>query len=193
MRLRPVLLPNQAFALCQQENQQADQSSQRNTGGSHRNIHKGFQIGIVCAGCGNSTGVQFGAVGEGNDQLAVFIDGNAGNTNAVLALYLAEIFLGAVGEGDDQLAVFVQLNVGNPHAVRAVFAVCTVLAVGSVFSVDTVLTVFAVCAIGTCGLNAGIGGSDPPVAVAADIRGQAILAVLAVFPVLPVCCGILKL
>ena len=97
----------------------------------------------------NDPGVEFCPVGEGNDQLAVFIDGNAGDTNAVLALYLAEIFLGAIGEGDDQLTIFVQLDVGNSNAVRAVFTVRTILAVGSVFTVDTIFTVFAVCAIGT--------------------------------------------
>ena len=129
-----VLLPNKAFTLCQQESQQTNQSSQRNTGGSHRNIHKGFQVGIIRCGGGNSTGVEFGAIGEGNDQLAVFIDGNAGNTNAILALYLAEIFLGAIGEGDNQLTIFVELDVGNSNAVRAVYTLRTILAVGSVYT-----------------------------------------------------------
>ena len=115
-----LLLSDQAFTPCEQESQQTNQSSQRDTGDSNRDIHKGFQMGNLCAAhssrrfrCPDNPGVQFGAVGEGNDQFAVFIDGNAGDTNAVLALYFAEIVLGAIGEGDNQLAIFVELDVGN--------------------------------------------------------------------------------
>src|SRR5699024_3677704 len=132
---------------------------------------------------GDSPGVELRPIGEGDDQLAAVVDGNASNPHAVIARYLAEIFLSAVGEGNDQLTGLIDCNIGNSYAVLTVRAV---LAVGSVFAVDTVLAVRAIC---TCGLNTCVGIPNPPVAVAADIRGKAIFAVLtvlAVFPVLPV-------
>ncbi len=64
----------------------------------------------------------------------------------------------------------------------AVLAVLTIFSVSTIFTgraILAILTVFSILAIDTLGANSGVLVADPPVAVASDVRRQAVLAIRA--------------
>lgn len=192
------------FTLDQQEDQHRNHTCQRNARHGHGNVYHRSQMGNVPLVHRrghflrpHDADVEFRAVGQGDDELAVVIDLNVSDSHTVLAI-LAVLTAGTrrrnagVSTADPPVAIAADKGGeavgairarGTIFAVNAVLAICTIRAGCAIRARGTILASYTIRARGT---NAGISGSNPPVAVAADIGGQTVLTVFTILSVLTV-------